>query len=124
MIKLGATTTRKLLTGLRRIFGMRRKVLFIVILLIVIVLLITAFFIPVHYQPESIELQFSIQATSEYDLNGDGFVSEADLIIYRDTLHRIDFDNNGQVDIFDQTMLAYEVVDVNTLYLPIIFKNR
>lgn len=63
-------------------------------------------------------------AAGRYDLNGDGLVSEADLHVYRDTLNRLDFDGNGTVDIFDQTLLAYQVDDANPyqVYLPVILR--
>ena len=121
MIEQVALITRTLLIGSNRIFGTVKNHALPIMVLIVLPLLITVPVSRVHFQQDDITLQ-SIE--NPYDLNNDGFVSEADFIIYRDTLQKIDFDGNGQVDIFDQTRLAYQVVDVYTLYLPIIFKNR
>lgn len=61
-------------------------------------------------------------SSSDYDLNGDGLVTGEDLDIYRDLFNRLNFDGSAQVDVADQSLLAYEVIVSHMVYLPVIFR--
>jgi hypothetical protein len=93
------------------------KVVFITIL-IVPILFTAAHFTTVHYQPEIMRSQ----SLSRYDLNGDGLVTEADIREYKAMFDRLNFNDDSQVDIFDQVELVRAVEDIHKVYLPVVTK--
>ena len=94
------------------------KIIFI--LIIVLTILSGCGVLPVpEYQPLSL---------ANYDLTGDGWVTVADLDKYRELfnaglLDGLDFNGDGVVDIYDQTLLAYNVIEIQEIYFPIILRG-
>lgn len=67
------------------------------------------------------------QRSVNYDLNGDGFVTREDMDIYALAYQGqndvdVDFNGDGVIDIFDQTLIALEVIEIQKVYLPVIYK--
>lgn len=90
----------------------------------VVVLIAFGIAFVVSRKPGEVRRELFVPAVvvSPYDINGDGFISDDDAAIYAEMFKRLNFNGDSQVDIFDQTMLAGEIVKVYKVYLPIIFQ--
>jgi len=79
-----------------------------------------------NWQPGDVEQELFVPAyvANPYDLNGDGFISDADAVVYTELFDRLNFNGYSQVDIFDQVMLASEMEPVVMIYLPVIYNEE
>ena len=97
-----------------------KRVAILIVLFFVIVLLIIISIMSAHYQQTTmLALPFAI---NPYDLSGDGLVTEADLIEYNKTFDRLNFNGDSQIDIFDQSLIAYAAIEAHKIYLPVVYK--
>jgi hypothetical protein len=103
------------LTGSGKTFGI---VAIITMILIVCIWFMMTRFTYAPYQPEI----FESQSMNRYDLNGDGFVTQADTEIYKTMFNRLDFNGDAEVNIFDQVELAGMVEERHRVFLPVVMK--